>query len=75
MSMKRIKKEILDLAKEEMGEIQLAPSEKSMYEWQATIPGPAGSPYAGGKFLLVIQLPKDYRKSTVSSVQRVTVRI
>jgi ubiquitin-protein ligase len=65
-SMKRIKREILDLSKDsaDMGEIVLKPSERSIYEWKATIPGPSGSPYAGGLFDLVIQLPNDYRASS-----------
>lgn len=62
MSMKRIQREILDLAKEDLGEIVLTPTEKSIYEWKATIPGPAGSPYAGGLFQLAISLPNDYRE-------------
>lgn len=60
--MKRIQREILDLAKEDLGEIVLAPTDKSIYEWKATIPGPAGSPYAGGLFHLSINLPSDYRE-------------
>jgi ubiquitin-protein ligase len=68
MSMKRIKREILDLAKEDMGDIKLVPSERSMYDWSASIPGPAGSPYAGGMFNLEITLPSDYRASSLLSV-------
>lgn len=60
--MKRIQREILDLAKEDLGEIVLAPTDKSVYEWKATIPGPGGSPYAGGLFHLSISLPNDYRE-------------
>jgi len=61
--MKRIKREILDLTKNsaDMGDIVLSPSESSIYEWKATIPGPSGSPYAGGLFDLAIHLPNDYR--------------
>lgn len=62
--MKRIKREILDLAKEEMGDLTLVPSERSIYDWAATIPGPSGSPYAGGTFNLQITLPQDYRASS-----------
>lgn len=61
-SMKRIKREILDLSKDSahMGDIVLAPSERSVYEWKASIPGPSESPYAGGLFNLSIHLPTDY---------------
>ena len=68
MSIKRIKREILDLTKEDMGDIKLVPSEGSMYEWKASIPGPAGSPYAGGTFDLQITLPSDYRASSLPRI-------
>ncbi|PVF98366.1 ubiquitin-conjugating enzyme, partial [Serendipita vermifera] len=60
MSMKRIKREILDLSKEDLGDIVLKPTERSMYEWTGSIPGPSGSPYAGGVFHLSITLPNEY---------------
>jgi ubiquitin-protein ligase len=59
--MKRIKREIMDLSKEDLGDIVLTHTDKSMYEWKASIPGPSGSPYAGGVFHLSITLPNDYR--------------
>ena len=31
-----------------------------MFEWWATIQGPAGSPYQGGTFTLDLALPPDY---------------
>lgn len=61
MSMKRIKREILDIQKEDLGDIVLKPTERSMYEWTGSIPGPSGSPYAGGVFHLSIHLPNEYR--------------
>lgn len=43
MSQKRIQKEIADLRKEDMGDMQLAPSETNTSSWHAAIPGPEGS--------------------------------
>ena len=60
MARKRIQKEILDLGKENLGDMKLEPSESSIFEWMGSIPGPVGSVYEGGIFNLKITLPNDY---------------
>ncbi|ORY28513.1 ubiquitin-conjugating enzyme/RWD-like protein [Naematelia encephala] len=60
MSTKRIKKEIADLAKEDLGSIILTPNESNIFSWHAKLPGPAGSPYEGGVFDVDIRIPEDY---------------
>ncbi|WVN88752.1 uncharacterized protein L203_103965 [Cryptococcus depauperatus CBS 7841] len=60
MATKRIKKEIADLAKEDLGSIYLAPEETNILHWKARIPGPVGSPYEGGIFDVSINVPNDY---------------
>ena len=58
--MKRINREIADLAKEQLGGMTLAPTEDNMFLWKGSIPGPEGSPYEGGVFKVDIELMKDY---------------
>lgn len=59
---------------EEVRTFQIAPPQNisahpvSLYEnphlWTATITGPPGSPYSGGKFKLSLLLPEDYPASS-----------
>lgn len=58
--MKRLNRELADLSKEDLGAMTLAPNDANLFEWKATIPGPAGSPYEGGLFQVDINLPDDY---------------
>jgi len=60
MTLKRIQREIIDLQKEDKGDIQLSPVEDNLHIWKGSIPGPEGSVYEGGVFDVDIVLPNDY---------------
>ena len=61
MTLKRIHREILDLKKEDMGNIKLGPlGDDNPFLWKARIPGPEGSVYEGGVFEVEVQLAHDY---------------
>lgn len=60
MTLKRIHREVADLKKEDLGTIKLSPSDDDLFHWNATIPGPEGSVYEGGVFVVEITLGHDY---------------
>lgn len=47
----------LDLKNDPPEGIRAMPLDSHWCHWQATILGPAGSPFEGGKFFLYIQIP------------------
>jgi ubiquitin-conjugating enzyme E2 D/E len=59
-TVKRIKKEMDEMKKSPPENCSAGPINDDLFNWQATIIGPEGSPYHGGIFKLSITIPVDY---------------
>ena len=60
-TLKRIQRELGKIGDEAPAGVSAGLVEgDNMFEWVATLPGPEGSPYAGGIFRVHVELPKDY---------------
>ena len=60
MTEKRLKKEYNDILTNDISNISAGPINGNLYEWQAFILGPIGTPYEGGIFKLNISIPPNY---------------
>lgn len=58
--MRRINKELLEIQKEQIPGVSAGPARDSLFEWDATIIGPEGTPYHNGLFTLKIHFPSEY---------------
>ena len=59
-AIKRINKELEEIKKEPPSNCSAGPTQQDIFKWEATIIGPAESPYAGGVFKLTINFPEKY---------------
>lgn len=58
---KRITKEFAELSKNPPQDMKVnLVSENDFYKWVVTMVGPEDSPYAGGKFKILVNLPVEY---------------
>lgn len=57
---KRLKKELNDMQKDDTPNLSAAPINDNLFEWNAVILGPVGTPYEGGIFNIRISIPPGY---------------
>mgnify|MGYP001028396119 CR=1 FL=1 len=56
----RVKKELAQFTRSPPPGITAGPIGDDLTQWQATVQGPAGSPYEGGLIKILIHLPENY---------------
>lgn len=59
-NVKRLQKELLEMQKNDIPNISASTINDNLFEWEAVILGPIGTPYEGGLFNLNISIPSNY---------------
>ncbi|KAH7825914.1 putative signal peptidase I [Monocercomonoides exilis] len=57
---KRIPGELAKALREQPDGIIIEADPSNIFKWNVTIAGPAGTPYAGGQFHMLVEFPPDY---------------
>ncbi len=61
MALRKLQKELAAFQQSADTTVSAQPaSDANLFKWKASIVGPAGSPYAGGRFFLDVDVPADY---------------
>ncbi|KIY51010.1 ubiquitin-conjugating enzyme [Fistulina hepatica ATCC 64428] len=59
-ALRRIQKELSDLAKNPIPGVSIKPKEDNLFLWSCAMQAASDSPYGGGTFKFVIELPDNY---------------
>ena len=61
-----LERELEEIKREKLANISVQLKDGNLFEWQAAIRGPAGTPYEGGTFKLDLKFPRNYPREAPS---------